>query len=185
MHHTDIKAFSLQAVCNHYFSVKYSVTCTVKRCFPRRSCCCSCSICRGSHCSISRCTAAEPRLSPSLHNFKCSLYIHVTVMNTNFRKSFTFKKKKKNINELPWCTHPPWATHMSLYIAQPAPLRQEINWDEFPNERVPLSLRCLVLQSDEMLQSPVTSWASVPESQQWFWGAAKLPLNCWTVELSL
>lgn len=46
---------------------------------------------------------------------------------------------------------------MSLCIAQPAPLRQEINGDEFPNERVPLSLRCLVLQSDEMLQSPVTS----------------------------
>lgn len=41
-------------------------------------------------------------------------------------------------------------------IAQPAPLRVEINGDELPNECVSLSLSCPVRQSDEMLQSPVT-----------------------------
>lgn len=40
-------------------------------------------------------------------------------------------------------------------VAQPAPLGVEINGDELPNEYVSLSLSSPVLQSDEMLQSPV------------------------------
>lgn len=92
------------------------------------------------------------------------------------------------LNELPQCTYPPKSSQIHSYIAHPAPLRLEINWDELPTELLSVSLSCLLCQNDEMLQSPVTGWGSVPDNQQWFWEAARLAClhltGCWTVSLA-